>query len=89
VESADGKTEEVVLRNGIEITTPFTTYSSSKINPIAEKTERFAEFSYDKNFENYLINRLDLSLGQKRRIVKITVSSCNNGYMLLTYGIFA
>ena len=87
VESADGEREKFILCNGIDFTTAFTTYSSSKINPICENAKKFALFSYDKNFENYLINELSLPLNNEKTVTKITFSSENNGYAFLIYAV--
>jgi hypothetical protein len=83
-----GVTEHFVLRNGIEITTAFTTLGSSRIDPQAERATRFASFSYDKNFENYIMNRLDLRLSATRRIRTVELCSTGPGDDLLLYGVF-
>ena len=76
------------LRNGVETTTVFTTLSSSRIEPIAERAVPHAHFGYDRNYENYLLNRLDLSLDGEKQIERVTVTSAGNGYELLIYGVF-
>jgi hypothetical protein len=88
VTAADGSTENFVLRNGIEVTTAFTTIGSSRIDPQAERAGRFAAFSYDKNFENYIINRLDLPLSTVRRVQKVELCSAGGADDLLIYGVF-
>ena len=87
VKAKDGKIKRYELRNGIDFTFAATTLSSSRINPVAEKAERFAEFSYEKNFEQYIINRLDIDLGEMIDIEQITISSSDKGYKLLIYAI--
>ena len=84
----DGE-ERFPIRNGRELTTVFATISSSRIDPRADRAPRFAEFSYDKNFEWYLINRLDLPLNGLRRVRRIEITSADRGYTVLTYGCFA
>ena len=56
--------------------------------PIAEKAQAFARFSYDKNFENYIINRLDFKVNPTKRVKKVEFTSANNGYNILIYGVF-
>ena len=88
VEYEDGE-QTVPLRNGLEFTTVFTTLSSSRINPKAENATPYAEFHYDKNFENYLINRLDIPLAQTQTVKRVRIRSKNAGYDLLFYGVYA
>ena len=77
------------IRNGRELTTVFASIASSRIDPRADLAPRFAEFSYDKNFELYLINRLTLPLGGEKKVTRVEITSANRGYTLLTYGCFA
>lgn len=86
---ADGSCEDIRLLNGVHITTAFMLDKSSRINPVAEQSQRLATFNYDKNFEYYLINSLDIKLTANKKINKITITSANSGYSLLIYGIFA
>lgn len=80
--------EKYIMKNGIDFTTAYTVLGSSKIDPHAKNTEIYAKFSYDKNFENYIVNRLDIKLSEKIKVHKVEISSFNKGYDLLTYGIF-
>ncbi len=84
----DGEEQEYVLKNGVDVTTAFTTNLSSRINPVAENTVKFAEFGYDKNFENYILNSMKIDVNSEKIIKKISIKSCNNGYGLLLYGLF-
>ena len=65
------------------------TYGPSRIDPIGENTERFAVYGYDKNHENYIINKLDLSLEKEYNIESVRFTSLNKGYDLLVYGVYA
>jgi hypothetical protein len=76
-----------VLRNGREVTTAFATLGSSRIDPVADKAPRFASFSYDRNYEIYVINRLDLPMSAPAKVKEIRITSNNNGYNLLLYGV--
>lgn len=88
VEYADGTAAAIPLKNGVHITTIMSTYGPSRINPQADLARRFAEFSYDKNHENYVINRLDLPLKGAGALKEITLTSCNRGYAILIYGLY-
>ena len=87
VSFADGGEQSFPLCNGVDFTTAFTTLSSSRIEPIAENAHPHARFGYDRNFENYLLNRLDLDLGEEKKIDRVTIASAGNDYHLLVYGI--
>lgn len=85
----DNGEKSFLIRNGRELTTVFATIGSSRIDPRADNAPRLAEFSYDLNFEQYVINKLELYLGNIQTVKRVTISSLNNGYQLLTYGVFA
>jgi len=84
----DGRKSKYPLRNGYEISTVFTTIGSSRINPIAVEAPRFAEFGYEKNFENYVINKFDIKFDGTESIKSINFASLtqNNGFLI--YGVF-
>ncbi len=88
VEYTDGTEEQVPLRNGIELTTVFTTCGSSRITPRGERVTPFAYFSYDKRIENFIINRLNLPLASKKTLKRTVLRDCGAGYHLLFYGIY-
>lgn len=77
------------IRNGRELTTVFSTIGSSRIDPRADNAPRFAELSYDLNFEHYVINRLTIQLDSIKTIKRVEISSLDNDYQILIYGIFA
>ena len=80
--------QELLLRNGREVTTAYATLASSRIDPVADLAPRCAEFSYDQNFEKYVINRLNIILEQSTQIEQVEIVSEGNGYQLLMYGVF-
>lgn len=88
VEYSDGEEKVFPMRNGIEFTAAISSIGSSRINPVGERVTRFASFGYDKNFENYIINRLELDLGESKQVRKISLSSLDKGYNILIYGTF-
>lgn len=89
VEYTDGSRDTFMLRNGKEITTAFSSLGSSRIDPICENASRFAVFHYDKNFENYIINRLDCKLSERKTAARVIFRSLSNGYDILVYGVLA
>jgi hypothetical protein len=56
---------------------------------VGEKTETVAIFGYEKNFENYVLNKTEIELGSRKDIQKVTIVSAEKGYDLLIYCIFA
>lgn len=84
----DGESEELTLKNGVHLSTAFTLNGSSRIDPRAELSSRFACFGYDRNFECYTLNRLNISTDGKKKILSITLSALSN-IPVLIYGAFA
>jgi hypothetical protein len=84
----NGRTERFSLRNGYEVTTVYTTVGSSRINPCAAYSTPFAEFSYDKNHENYRINRLRLPLAERSPVTRVEIASGGRDFGLLFFGVF-
>lgn len=89
VTAADGTTTDLPLRNGIELTTTFTTLSSSRIDPRAAAAGRAALFGYDRSYERYLLGRIDFSLPNRTPIRTVTLTAAGRGYTLLIYGLFS
>ncbi len=87
VEYADGEQESLTLENGIHVTTAFTLNGSSRINVRAERSLPFAEFGYDKNFECYTVNRLDLTTDPQRELASLKLTA-KESYPILIYGVF-
>ena len=83
----DGE-QSVILRNGREITTVFATIGSSRIDPIADGAPRFASFSYDLNYEQYVINRFEIRFDSVKKIKRVTLSLLDGNYQILIYGVF-
>ena len=84
----DNSLEEYIARNGVDVTVAYTSVGLSRVEPVAEKATRAAKFSYDKNFEEYIINRLDINV-QEKEIAKVTFEALNESYNVLIYGIFS
>ena len=75
------------MKNGIGITTVYATLRSSRIDPRGDDLSRFMEFSYDKSYEQYIINALTLELGGARRVRRVEIEGSGNGYAILNYGV--
>ncbi len=84
----DGEQQKNVLKNGIDITCAESIFGPSKINPTAEKSKRVIEYSYDIDYEQYVVNMSEVNIKEKE-ISKIIFSGCGNGYNVLLYGITA
>lgn len=85
----EGGEQSFTLRNGRELTTVFATAGSSRIDPRADNAPRLAELSYDLNFEQYVINRLDLKIDGIKKTKSVEISSLNRDYQILIYGVFS
>ena len=88
VEYEDGEFLDYIAKNGIDLTVAYTSVGSSRINPVAENAKRIMSFSYDKNFEEYIINCLEIKVRNKP-ISQIKIKSLNTSYNVLIYGVFA
>jgi len=86
---SSGREETLSLKNGEHITTAFALKGSSMIDPIAARSGRFAMFGYDKNFEIYVVNRLDIPTAPTDAIESVSFTAENDKYSTLIYGVFA
>jgi hypothetical protein len=84
----DGSSQTEELKNGVHFTTVYALNGSSRIEPLAESAERFGLFGYDKNFEFYTVNRLDIPLAADKDIRQIELSGCSDRYAPLFYGMY-
>ena len=87
IEYADGSRQEYILKNGVDVCIAYTSVGSSRINPVCENAKSFARFSYDKNFEEYVINRLDIKTKPKP-VSKVLIKSVNPACSALIYGVY-
>ena len=88
VSFSSGEQEIFPLRNGLEITTVYSTSRSSRINPVASRAKRFMEFSYDESFESYVMNKIELSFSKTQNVAGVEIVSEIAGYELLFYAVF-
>ena len=84
-----GRSRSFSLKNGIHFTTVFALNGSSRIDPLAEEAKRFALFGYEKNFEIYVMNRLDIKPDSAENILRVEFTSDSDRYLPLIYGVFA
>ena len=83
----DGSVESYIAKNGVDVSIAYTSLGSSRINPVCERAVPYARFSYDKNFEEYIINKLEIET-QGKDIASVSVKSLNPNYKVLIYGIY-
>ena len=83
----DGSVESYIAKNGVDVCIACTSLGSSRINPVCERAVPYARFSYDKNFEEYIINKLKIKT-QGKDIASVSVKSLNPNYKVLIYGIY-
>lgn len=74
------------LKNGVDFCLAHSSVGSSRINPLCENATRIATFSYDKNFEEYVVNKLDITVGKE--IENVVITPNNEKYKLLIYGVY-
>jgi hypothetical protein len=86
VKFASGKESCYPLRNGIEITTAFATYRSSRIDPRASGAERFMEFSYNGSFERYVMNKTVFEFDTAEKVESAELIG-TDGHIVLTYAL--
>ncbi len=87
IECESGDIIEFTIKNGIDITTVYALNGSSRINPVAENSERVGIFGYNKNFEQFIMNKATFELEGKKNIRRISLKTADNGYSLLVYAI--
>ena len=76
-----------IAKNGLDVTIAYTSVGSSRINPVAQNAKRALIFSYDKNFEEYIVSNLEIKV-EKKTISQIEVKSLNTNYHVMIYGVF-
>jgi len=87
VEYEDGTTEKHLILNGYDITTATLLHGSSRINPVAARSRRVITFSYDKNWEQYIINLGTVKTDYNKKIRFLHMRCINQGFYPLIYGI--
>ena len=83
-----GKKQSIPLKNGVHITTAYGINGSSRIDPRAEKSHRCMTFGYDKNFEIYVMNSLDIEIEEHDPLLYIEFCGKSCEYIPMLYGVF-
>lgn len=83
----DGERQNISLQNGVHITTAFGINASSRIEPFAAKASRLLKFGYDKNFEIYVINSLDVEVKEKKQLRRVELCGACDEYMPMLYDV--
>lgn len=83
----DGTSDIRILKNGEDITTAYGLNFSSRINATAKNATRFATFGRDKNFDVYLMNRLELAVNPEKTVKTVRLGALTDTSILL-YGAF-
>ncbi|MBQ7907619.1 MAG: hypothetical protein IJ309_06570 [Clostridia bacterium] len=86
IKYTDGDTQSYTVKNGADATIAYASVGSSRINPVAENARRALSFSYDKNFEEYIVNCLEIRTPIKK-ISQVEIRALNDRYNLMIYGI--
>lgn len=87
IQYKSGEIQKYIAKNGVDICIAYTSVGSSRINPICENSVPFARFSYDKNFEEYVINKLDIELTDDC-LFEVRIKSLKPDCSVMVYGIF-
>lgn len=85
----DGSRQIIPLRNGVELTTALASIGPSRIEPTAPALETAVRYSYDLNWEHFVIQLFEAAADCTRRLESIRVRVTNPAYTLLLYGITA
>ena len=60
---------------------------SSRINPVAQNSKRYGVFGYDKNFEQYCVNILEIDVNTEKKISRVEFVPVNDRDVLI-YDVF-
>lgn len=83
----DGEKVIVPIRNGIELTTALGQIGPSRINPVAAETTCAIQFSYDLNWEHYVVNLFEACANVQKTLAHMRIRITNPNYALVLYGI--
>lgn len=86
VRYADGGTQSFEMKNGMDVTTADGLYRRSRIEPTAANSPRALRFSYDKEWEQYVMNARRLNIDPEREVESVGFRGAA-GYMPLLYGV--
>ena len=83
---ADGSEEAWELQNARDITTAWGLHGPSRIDPRCPNAQRVIEYCYDFDFEQYIVNAMELKVDPKKELKAIRIDA-EKDYTLLLYGI--
>ena len=83
----DGTKREIVLRNGIEITTSNIIWGPSRLNPVTSSVYQTLKITVDPIYEIYIVNCFILDVDSSKTLDSITFELLNPDYIPLLYGI--
>ena len=89
LEYDDSSCVTVPLRNGIELTTTWGSFGSSRIDPQGSGVTRAFTLTHDLNWEIYHTNLLRLRVDSRKLLRQITCTVTAPDTTLLLYGITA
>ncbi len=82
----DGSEDTWELQNARDITTAWGLHGPSRIDPRCPNAPRVIEYCYDFDFEQYIVNAVELKVDPKKELRSIRIDA-EKGYTLLLYGI--
>lgn len=83
----DGTSERATMKNGLDVTTAAGLYGPSRIDPVAANSPRACRFSYQYDWEHYVVNVRRLPLDPAKTVEKLRFTRANDGYQPLLYGV--
>ena len=83
----DNSSEDIIMRNGQEVTTASACFGPSRINPVASNAPRAIHFINDLGGEYYVINMFKTNIKENKKPTRMILHSANEGYSVLLYGI--
>lgn len=87
IEYLDESFEEHIMLNGYDFTTATMLHGSSRINPASVNSKRVITFSYDLNWEQYIVNLRSIKTDKSKVVKCIRLSAADEKYFPLLYGI--
>jgi len=84
----DGSNDAYELKNGVDITTACMLFGPSRINPVCPNARRVMEFSYDYDFEQYIVNCMCIETNAEKEIDNLILETVD-GNNILFYGVTA
>lgn len=87
VEYTDGTQDVHLMKNGFDVTTATAQHGPSRINPVSVSSPRVLRFSYDFDYEHYVINLKKIDVDEAKVVKCLKIKNCKNGYLPLFYGL--